>query len=436
MQQLEDERVKIAVIGAGSYVFSMGLLYDLIVKNKLNGINLMLMDVNLETARMVSLVAQRMIDEHQADVKVDYTIDRIKALQSAQFVTVSAAIQLQRRYEMDVEVLRKYNIEEITSECGGVGGLSYTLRSAKLVLDIARDMEKYCPNAWLLDATNPLTRVISAITRYSNIRTIGFCNVSNGNENGYDNIEKLIGRKKEELTIVSAGLNHFSWLLSVKDKDTDEDLMQLVHTAINSGVWDDRPLTIKCYKEYGYLPLAGDAHIGEFLPFDSAISEKHYAHHGDEGERLSRIQLLHDVAAGVKPWQLLMEGRSWEKPGDVIAAMVNKTNLELDMVNIANQNFISNLPNGAVVEVPAKIINGEFSGCPVGNLPESITELCMQTSLVHMLAAEAAITGDINILEKCIENDLSIIDKKAAKDAIKELLSVHSDVLEKFITIK
>lgn len=424
--------VKIAVVGAGSYVFSVGLLHDLVVDHRLQGAELVLMDLNEAVAEAMAGVARRMADEAGVALTVAAIADRAAALAGADFVTSSVAVQINRRWELDRRVLHDHEIREALSECGGVGGLSYTLRSVPLVLDIARDMERLCPDAWLLNVSNPLPRVVTAVTQGTGIRTLGFCNVAQGGERGYGNVARLLGREADELEVVSAGLNHFSWLLSVADRRTGEDLMPTVAAALEAGGWADQPLTVACWRRYGALPLAGDSHTGEFLPFDPQHGREFHAHHGSEAERAARRESLRAVAAGERPWRDLLVGRSWERPADAIQALAMGTPSRLPMLNLPNRGSIAGLPDDAVVEVPARIADGHVEGAAVGALPGAVAELCAPVSRVHAVAAQAAMSGDRALVEEAILIDPAVTDKRAALRAMGELIRAHADVLPQF----
>lgn len=426
-----SKRVRVVVIGAGSYVFSVGLLHDLIIDAGLP-LDLTLVDPNTEVAENMAGVARRMAESAGADVRVDVTADRIKALRGAHFVTNSAAVQLQSRYEQDLAVIAKHGLREIASECGGVGGLAYALRTVPLALGIARDMEAHCPDAWLLNVSNPLPRVITALSRHSSIKSLGFCNVAQGGEDGYGNVAALLNRNADELDVTSAGLNHFAWLLAVRDKQTGEDLLPTVYAALNDGAWSDRPLSVSLWQKYGVLPLSGDSHIGEYLPFDAALMHEHTAYHGTTQERAGRLDAVRQVAQGQQPWQVLMEGRSWERPSDVIAALAGGKELHLDMVNLVNGGHLPGLPDNAVVELPAQVSGGQVTPLDVPAFPEELLAYLQQVSHVHDLAAEAAATGEVRLVDEAVLADPAIPDKRAGLAAIHELLRVHADVLTQF----
>ena len=125
----------------------------------------------------------------------------------------------------------------MASECGGVGGLSYTLRAVPLILEVAREMERLYPDAWLLNVSNPLPRLLAAVAGHTRIRCAGFCNVAHGGVGGYQNVARLLGREPSELRVRSGGLNHFAWLLGAWERRTGEDLLPRVDAALTAGAW-------------------------------------------------------------------------------------------------------------------------------------------------------------------------------------------------------
>ena len=434
---MNNDGPKIAVVGAGSFVFSLGLLYDLIVKHRMSGMRLALLDVNEQAVETMRLLATRLAKELGVAAEITAGTDRATALQGADFVTSSLAVQLRRRWEMDKEVLRAHGIKEIYSECGGLGGLSYTLRQVALVLGIARDMERYCPEALLLNSSNPLPRITNAVIRHTGIRAVGFCNAALGGADGYQTIATLLNRDVQDINVISGGLNHFSWLLSATDRWTGEDLLPQVQAALAKNP-DERvhyalgPLTMKAWRQYGLLPLAGDTHTGEFLPWDDETCREYEAHHGNEAEREARRAQLIKVATTDYPWQVLFNHSAWEHPADVINALTTGKVLRMPALNTVNNGTISNLPADAMVETPVVIADGKITATPLGALPPSIADICNSAAQVQLLAADAAATGDRAKLAEAIDADPAITEKAAAHQAIAELIAVHLDQLPAF----
>lgn len=433
MTAANSHPTRIALIGAGSYVFSLSLLHDLLIDHRMEGVHLVLMDIDEYMAADMARIAARMAREAGVEVRVDSTADREAALEGADFVTTSVAVQLVKRWGMDKEIARRHGVREILGECGGLGGLSYTLRSVPLVLGIARDMERLCPQGWLLNMSNPLPRVMGAVAKHTSVRGLGFCNNAWGAIDGYGQVAGLLRRGVRDISVTSAGLNHFTWLLSVTDALTGEDLMPEVNAALERE-WVGGPVCMKYWRETGWLPLGGDSHVGEFVGFEPELSEEHVAHHGTGEERAARRREVQEAAQGERPWRCLMEsyGRSWERPADVVHSLVTGAERRLDMVNLPNRGAISNLPDDAIVEVPAVAGKGGVSALSVGALPERVAAICARVSAAHSLAAEAAVTGNRAILEEAIRADPAIIDKQAAIRAIDEMILAHADLLPQF----
>ncbi len=419
---------KVVLIGAGSYVFTPSTIHDLIVHHKLDGLELHFVDPDTEIAAGMAGVARRMADESNVSITTHVTDDRREALPGAHFVSTSVAIQGMKRWRIDREVTRKHGVDEVMGELGGVGGLSYTLRQVPLLLGIARDMEELCPEAWLLNVSNPLPRILSAVTSHTRIRAFGLCNAACGGVGEYDHLARLLDLPPERFHAVSAGTNHFNWLLGITDGETGEDLYPALRNAVRTKGFGR--LSQHCLDTYGFLPLSGDSHIGEFLPFDPEVMAfNDEAFHGSDAQREQRRTDLQRMASGELPWKPLLEHRAWEKPADIIEAVVRGRSRSMCMLNLRNHGAMPEIAPEAAVELPVIIENGAISPQSVGPLPDSITALIAKTAEINTLAGEAAATADRNLLHECIDADPAITHKPGGHAAIDELLNLHADLL-------
>lgn len=419
--------MKIVLIGAGSHVFAPSVLNDAIVEHRLD-CELALVDLDRGMAGLMESVGRRMAAEAGAATRLSSTDDRREALPGADFVILSAAVQGATRWTMDRDILARAGTPDQARECGGVGGLSYALRSITLALDVCRDMEKLCPRAMLLDVTNPVPRVVTAVNNYTGIRAVGFCNVAWGGYPGYQRLAAMVGRGADEIEVATAGLNHFSWLVEITDRRTGEDLYGLVEEKVSA----EGGLICKWRREYGGIGVSGAGHMGEYLPFDP---ENRYREsppfHGDAGERRRRCETLRRIASG----ELDLNAHThhcWERPLDVAVALGEGVDMDFDMVNVPNEGSLPQLPDGRTVEVPASARNGELRGRTGLSLPEGVAGICRAVSDVHELVSEAAATGERRPLESAIEVDPAITDKAAAARALDEMLEAHSDILPQF----
>jgi alpha-galactosidase/6-phospho-beta-glucosidase family protein len=419
---------KIVVIGAGSYTFGFTMLHDAVIDHRLDGAEMHLVDRDLEMAQGYARIGERIAREHGVRMRFAATDDRVKALDGADFVTTSIAVDLKTRAATDWRIALKHGILQTQSECGSVGGLSYTMRSVPLVLGVCRDMERLCPKATLLNVTNPLTRVVLAAGRYSSIKTVGFCYVA------------LVGRRlaawalmtdPSELDVTFAGLNHFTWLLDIRDKKTGRDLYGDVRAAAEKGFYP--PLVRKYLRETGYLAGPGDDHMGEFVPFDRDLSvgQPEFGH-GTPAERTERRAQVLRVAAGEDRWQYLHH--AWERPMDYVNAVVRDKVTRFDFLNVPNNGSIPGLPEDMIVEVPADVDASGARAVTLPPLPQSILRMLEPVAETCHWAVEAAVKGDLAAAHKAIDADPAVAaaDKGAARAAFAEMLVAHGDILDRW----
>ena len=414
---------KIVVIGAGSFTFGYGMLADAVLDHRLDGAQMVLVDLDRDVAEAMAAIGRRMAEAEGVKMEFAATDKREDALSGADFVTTSIAVQLKKRAATDWRIALKHDVLQTNSECGSVGGLSYTMRSVPLVLAVCSDMERLCPKATLLNVTNPLTRVVLAANRYSSIKTVGFCYVSLV---GWKMAARAAFMQPEEIECTFAGLNHFSWLVDVKEKKTGRDIYGEVRAAAEKGFYP--PLMRKYLRETGYLAGAGDDHIGEFVPFDKDLSvgQPEFGH-GSAAERAERREQVMRVARGEEHWRNLHH--AWERPMDYVNAVVRDKRTHFDFLNLVNHGAIEGLAEDMVVEAPAEVDAHGAKHKKIGRLPESVERLIKPAAETCHWAVEAAVHGDMKAAEKAIEADPAIADKGAARAAFVEMVEAHGDIL-------
>jgi alpha-galactosidase len=422
--------MKIVVIGAGSFVFGPTVLRDAIERHRLAGSEIALVDLDADAVRIMTVLGQRMAADLGVACTVSAHTDRLEALPGADFVILSAAPEGRRRWLMDCAILEAAGLEGQRRECGALGGMSNALRAITLALGVARDMERLCPKAVLLDVTNPMPRVVTAVNRFTEVRAYGFCNVAFGGPAGYDGIARILGRPAAELAVVSAGLNHFAWLAAVRDAATGEDLMAQAHRAVRARTDPDGAVLRDWLDRYGAVAMSGTHHQAEWLPPDPrVVYDGKPPYHGTPEDRQVRRQELEAASEGRIDWRGATQSGSWEHPVDVAAALGRSANLDFPILNLINQGYLPDVPDGRIVEVPARIENGQVQGVRVGALPAGVAEVCRQVSAVHELVAEGAAMRSREKLAEAVECDIAIPDKKAALGALDRMLEAHRDLL-------
>jgi alpha-galactosidase len=285
----------------------------------------------------------------------------------------------------------------------------------------------------LCDVTNPMPRVVTAVRRFTDVEAYGFCNASHEGARGYEWLADLVGRSHDQVEVVTAGLNHFSWLISIRDRATGQDLLPAVEQAVRAGEGYAFEMRRRWLDEYGAVAAPGPGHVKDFVAPDPDVRYgTRPPFHGDAGQREERMRKLQDIAAGRLDWRTSLEGKSWEHPVELAVALERGERLDLPMLNLPNQGCLPDLPDERIVEVPAVVEDGAVRGVPVGSLPGSLGELCRLVSDVHELVAEGAATGDRRALERAIEVDPAIPDKAAALAVLDEMLWAHRDLLPRF----
>lgn len=425
--------MKMVHIGAGSFVFAPTVLVDTIVNQRVTECELVLVDVNPVPLAVMAGVGRRLAKETGADVTVRAETDRASALADADFVIVSAAVQGVKRWHIDYDILRGFNLADQARECGGLGGLSNSFRAITLVMSVVNDMERLCPKAVLLDVTNPMPRVVTAVNRYSSIDCFGFCNIAYSGPTRYKWFGDLLGVDGEQLDIVTAGLNHFAWVVSAHDKTTDENIYPLLEEKVRQGTGYRFHLMQRWLNEYGGIVAGHVDHHAEWLPFQSDVQyQVTPPYHGTEAERANRWRELSEIAEGSRDWHDVMKDLSWEHPVAVAAALSERKTMRFDMVNLVNRGYLPQLPDGRVVEVPIEVANGQVSGLSNIRLPEGVAQMCCEISDVHELVVKAAVEGDRRVAMEAVERDPAITDKRVGMKALDRMLEAHADLLPQF----
>jgi alpha-galactosidase len=432
--------MKLALIGAGSYVFAPSFLRDAIIRHRLEGLELALVDPNLEAAEAMAALARRLAADTGVRVTVTVHAEREPALRHADAVTLCASPQGARRWAMDFDILKRHGLPCQARECGGVGGLANALRSITLALAVARDMERLCPGAMLLDVTNPMPRVVTAVNRFTRVPCAGFCNIALGGPGGYEWAGRLLGRDHRSLKVQTAGLNHFAWYTEIRDAATGADLYPLAVERLHGQPLpgEQRAFTVyrRWFAEYGLIPAGHCDHHAEYLPEQPDIEYPSAPpYHGTEEERRQRWQELAEMGAGRRPWQELVDHGSWEHPVDIAVAVHTGGHAAMPIVNTPNRGgCLPGLPEERVVEIPVEVKSGVLRGLPVKPMPAKLTTVLKAISDVHELVAAAAATGDRTAARRAIEVDPAVVNKSAALAALDDMLAAHQDMLPQFST--
>ncbi len=433
---MSNTPLRVVLIGAGSYVFGPAMLEQALLEHRLDGLELCLVDLDEELLGLLVQAAVRVAEDAGVAATITATTNRREALVGADYVICAVSFQTLSRFAKDQEVIAKYAPEHLITDFGGVAGISYTLRQGVLMQGIAEDIKAVCPEATLLSVSNPLPRLCQ-FTQTLGVNTVGLCSVS---LNGYRMLAKLLDNDdvsypfapyRERWTIRAAGINHLSWLLEFYESETGEDLLSQLGEALIKRGLPGQPLSTAVYRETGFLPLAGDDHIRDFMKPHPEVGSMEHTSHGDAGARERRLELLKNVATRQSGYESLFTQKSWERPFAIIEALREQENPETHVLNLVNQGQVPGLPHGVFVETPCKVFRAGLEP-QLSPLPDAVVPLTARTAHVHDLVVQGMMTRSKSLLYQALELDPTVTDKKACVNALEGCLEAHSDILPNY----
>jgi alpha-galactosidase len=397
---------KITFLGAGSTVFAKNILGDCMLTPSLQNAHLALYDIDAarlaESKKMLETL-NTSVNDGRARISAHLGVEeRRAALEGASYVV--NAIQV-GGYEpctvLDFEIPKKYGLRQTIGDTIGVGGIFRGLRTAHVMLDIARDMESVCPEAWLLNYTNPMSIVTGVMLHATGVKTVGLCHsvqVCAGLLLYHLDMHTQIKRLQWKV----AGINHMGWLLEITDEGRDlypeikRRAAEKNREARRRGAEKHHDMVrYEMMRHFGYYLTESSEHAAEYYPywiksrFPELIDEFNIPL--DEYPRRCERQIEEwkEQAQQLVYAKELDHSRTGEYGSYIMEAMETDTPYKLGG-NVLNGGLISNLPSRAIVEVACLVDRNGVQGCHVGDLPEQCAALCRAHIGVHLLTIEAA----------------------------------------------
>lgn len=417
---MEPKSIKFAIVGAGSVSFCPATLNDILLSDRICSadLSIALMDIREEALNVSEQFAREAIRLANRSVRLTATTKLEEALEGADFVVTAIEVDRYHYWSMDFHIPRRYGFRQVYGENGGPGGMFHALRNMEPMLHIARTMEKVCPDAWLLNYTNPEAKLVEAISKLTRIKVIGLCH---GEGMGREQLSQILGVAPEDLTTQVVGLNHFGWFTKIARASTGEDLYPLLREREGKmdylARFDEIGLSRIMFRAFGLYPYPGTNHIGEYVAWS------------DEMLASAKIQYFFDPARE-DPWgggetpefvysfetlppeRPLFKGADTPDAGDpgfrdrfTIKGGVLKESREYGIpiaesiafgvartfgaVNVPNHGFAPNLPAGMAVEIPALVDAGGVHPLSVPALPTAIASMIQTQGAIHQLLIEA-----------------------------------------------
>ena len=436
---------KIVLVGAGSTSFGTASMNDIFLSEVLEGSTVVLHDIDKDKLEMIYELLS--IENHRLDDKIhlERTTDRSSAFRNADFIINS--IEVGERYTLwrqDYEIPRKYGSSQILGECGGPGGTFHAWRIIPPIMDIIKDAEKICPNAFLINFSNPLSRVCLAIKRSAkNLKFIGLCHQI---AFMVHHMPEMFKTSIKNLSMKIGGLNHFAFLLGLEDRSTGKDLMPVFNkNALNyfsehENRFEFSTLTFEFYKRFGFFPFVGDNHLGEFLQIGSEFTEtQDMIDWIDLNDRISQVayekfQRNYKLfkRGKYKEKTVLFGRRSGERAIPIIEAIITNRNSYEFAVNVPNDNIIENLPLDLILECSAIINKDGVHGIEIGKLPKNIAAVLRIEATIQDLCVEAVLNESKDLAIACLAIDPNVGSFEMAERIFNEMSEVQKDYLPNF----
>lgn len=414
------KKLKIAMPGAGSgFVLSIAkeLLHDPVFTDA----EFVLMDPDRERLDAAFEAVRDILRGAETGVRVRATTDRTDALDGANYVITSCEKDRYFNWISDLRIPMKYGVTQMVGENGGPGGLIHGMRNICMFMDIVRDMEKYAPDAWLMNFTNPMSILCTYFKNYTKVKALGFCHQVHGS---FGLIAEELGLEPGELEVITGGVNHFNWLFDIRKRGTGvsfkEEFFRLVR---ESKYWKEKGdmipeqmFTLDILNVFGMYPVGYDEHIVEYMScfydssewpkygyeclvgrYEKLVAEKH---HTLEAQRLLGQSYVNP------PFPRNPDHPYYaENPCRVISALETNTPAYFDAINIVNHGAVGNLPANAIVDVPGLAIGGAVRSVYVGELPEGPCEMVRRQITLHEMIARAAAEGsdDLAVQALCLD---------------------------------
>ncbi|MFO7635708.1 MAG: alpha-galactosidase [Clostridia bacterium] len=432
---------KIAFIGAGSFGFTRTLVKDILSFPALSDITIALMDINDERLSYIKEAVDRIVRDGGYKARVMATKDRAEALRNANGVVCTILAGEVDVWRHDIEIPMKYGVDINVGDTRGPSGIFRFLRTYPVMMDICRDIEKYCPDAIFLNYTNPMAMLCRAMQSQSDISVTGLCHSVQGTA---EMLAKWIKAPMEEIDYVCAGINHLAFYTKYEWKG--KDAYPLLRKAMEDpAIYNQEQVRNEMFLHLDYYVTESSGHNSEYNPWFRKrpdLIEKYCTHgtgwnpgrHGYIKEEYIKRQ--HDWKDSIMEW-LNSETIDLTRGHEYAAYIFNAVFGDHDMFkfngNVRNFGLIPNLPEGCCVEVPVLASKGGLESIAVGSIPDHLAVIVNTSARCEELAVQGAIEGDKRKIFHAICFDpltSAVLSLEEIKNMVEEMFVVNRDYLQ------
>jgi alpha-galactosidase len=436
---------KITFVGAGSLGFTSSLVRDVLTFPILRDANISLMDIDVERLSYAHKAVKKIIEAGGYPSNVEATTDRVEALQNADVVITTILSGNTEVWRHDIEIPKKYGIDINVGDTRGPSGIFRFLRTLPDMQSIVRDMEKYCPRAVLLNYTNPMSMLCSALQKETFIPVTGLCHSVQGTA---EMLARWIGAPLDEITYTCAGINHMSWYLEYNwnGKNAYPKIKEAI--TEREDIYNEEQVRNEMFLALGYYVTESSGHNSEYnwwFRKRPDLIEK-YCTHGtgwNPGEYAFILKEYQDVEVDwkeivkeriLKPLAPRDLERGKEYAAYIINSLMGGEPYKFNG-NVPNTNLVTNLPQGACVEIPVYVDKAGFHPIYIGSLPPECALITNLSSGIEEMVVQAAFNGDPAAIYRAVCYDpltAAVLSLREIKAMTNDLFTQNRDYLPQF----
>ncbi len=425
---------KVTFIGAGSVIFAKQVMADILTFSELQDITFSLMDIDAQRLKVAELMAKQFSMKTGGKAKIETTMDRREALKGADYVIHTIMVGGYPSTLVDFDIPRKYGLKQTIADTLGVGGVFRGLRTIPPLLELLRDMEEVCPNAYLLNYSNPMAILSLAGMKSSGIKQVGLCHSV---QQTSEKLAGYLGLPYEEINYVVAGINHMAWFLRLEHKGRNlyPDLFKCLDRA---EIYGDNKVRFEIMRHFGSFVTESSEHMAEYVPYfikrEEEISRLDIPIDEYVRRSLKNMKKYEETKETLENGKELETKLSHEYAAYIIHSL--ETGYERSFNgNVLNKGLIENLPSDSCVEVPCLVNKNGFQPIAVGKLPAQLAALNQTNINVQHLAVEGALKGKKDYIYNAVMMDphtSSVLTLDEIRNMCDDLFEAHAHLLPAF----
>mgnify|MGYP001070194407 CR=1 FL=1 len=438
---------KFTFIGAGSLDFTRDLVRDILTFEAFQDCEIMLMDINEKRLRYARQGVEKIISAGNYPAMVNATTDRRKALEGADGVLITILQGGVEVWRSDIEIPKKYGVDICVGDTRGPAGVFRFLRTAPVLLEIIRDVEDVCPDAIVLNYTNPMAMLVNYLQSKTTVNVTGLCHSVQGTA---EILAGWMGILPEELSYTCAGINHQAFFLELKEHGRDV-YPRLWEAIEREEVAGEEPVRIEMMRHLGYFPTESSGHNSEYSAWFRKrpdLIEK-YCTHGTGWNPGEYAYILKEYLERENTWE--KEYTDWltgedvdlkrgeEYASNIFNAIFGDGTPYFFNANLKNRNYITNIEQGVCVEVPVVATQKGIASVQQVTLPYHLSVMINNSAKIEELAVQAALEGDPQKVFHAILFDpltSAVCSMEEIHSMVQEMLEKNADYLTYFRSLK